>query len=130
MLQLFQAVVAVTGCCSPQRCANATRVRTSWRTPTGARTNFSRCSLTSSGIPSPRSATRCTSCACRPTASTFSRWRNGQVALLARLVDDLLDVSRITQGKIVLRKERVLLADVIAQALDAVRPQSTHDRRR
>jgi signal transduction histidine kinase/CheY-like chemotaxis protein len=46
-----------------------------------------------------------------------------QVALLARLVDDLLDVSRITQGKIELRKERILLADVVAQALDTVRPE-------
>ena len=34
-----------------------------------------------------------------------------QVGHLARLVDDLLDVSRITQGKIELRKERLDLAD-------------------
>ena len=34
-----------------------------------------------------------------------------QVQHLARLVDDLLDVSRITRGKIELRKERVELAD-------------------
>jgi two-component system CheB/CheR fusion protein len=45
-----------------------------------------------------------------------------QVQQLVRLVDDLLDVSRITQGKIVLRKEVVAVADVVARALDTVRP--------
>src|SRR5206468_82569 len=37
--------------------------------------------------------------------------------------DDLLDVSRITRGKIGLRRERVLLADVVGRAVEAVRPQ-------
>jgi signal transduction histidine kinase len=45
-----------------------------------------------------------------------------QVAHLTRLVDDLLDVSRITQGKIALRHERVDLRDVIAKALELTRP--------
>lgn len=45
-----------------------------------------------------------------------------QVAQMARLVDDLLDMSRITRGKIELRKECVELAPIIAQAADAVRP--------
>ena len=35
-----------------------------------------------------------------------------QVALMARLVDDLLDLSRINSGKIELRKERVIIAIV------------------
>ena len=37
-----------------------------------------------------------------------------QVDHLVRLVDDLLDVSRISRGKIELRKERVDLAAVVA----------------
>jgi CheY-like chemotaxis protein len=45
-----------------------------------------------------------------------------QVRVLARLVDDLLDVSRITEGKITLRKESVLLGDVVGQAVEASRP--------
>src|SRR5205823_12725010 len=44
-----------------------------------------------------------------------------QVRHLARLVDDLLDVSRITQGKITLRKELVLLSTVVEQAVEMVR---------
>jgi len=39
-----------------------------------------------------------------------------------RLVDDLLDVSRITRGKIELRKERVELAAVVASAVETSRP--------
>ena len=38
---------------------------------------------------------------------------------LARLVDDLLDVSRIDQGKITLRRERVDLADVVERAVES-----------
>jgi PAS domain S-box-containing protein len=45
-----------------------------------------------------------------------------QVANLTRLVDDLLDVSRLTQGRIELRRRPVQLADVIAQAVEIVEP--------
>ena len=45
-----------------------------------------------------------------------------QLGHLVRLVDDLLDVSRITQGKIRLRPERVDLAAVAAEAVEASRP--------
>jgi signal transduction histidine kinase len=45
-----------------------------------------------------------------------------QAGQLTRLVDDLLDVSRITLGKIKLRPERVDLARVIAGALELSRP--------
>ena len=41
---------------------------------------------------------------------------------LVRLVDDLLDVSRITTGKLKLRKERVELAAVVQSAVEATRP--------
>jgi signal transduction histidine kinase len=45
-----------------------------------------------------------------------------QVAHVMRLVDDLLDVSRITSGKIELRKEPTELSSVVARALEMTRP--------
>jgi PAS domain S-box-containing protein len=45
-----------------------------------------------------------------------------QVDHLAHLVDDLLDVARISEGKIVLREEEVELGGVIAQALETAGP--------
>jgi two-component system CheB/CheR fusion protein len=45
-----------------------------------------------------------------------------QAAHLARLVDDLLDVSRITAGKIELRRDRVTLAALVAAAVEAASP--------
>jgi len=45
-----------------------------------------------------------------------------QVTQLARLVDELLDVSRISQGKIVLKKEPVELAKIVAHSVETVRP--------
>ena len=45
-----------------------------------------------------------------------------QVRRLTRLVDDLLDVSRITQGKIVLHREPIPIGAAVAEAADAVRP--------
>jgi signal transduction histidine kinase len=41
---------------------------------------------------------------------------------LARMVDDLLDVSRVTQGKISLRRERVEISEAVEQALQICRP--------
>jgi PAS domain S-box-containing protein len=45
-----------------------------------------------------------------------------QVSHLVRLVDDLMEVSRITRGKIELRKEPVELAAIIATAVEISRP--------
>jgi signal transduction histidine kinase/ActR/RegA family two-component response regulator len=45
-----------------------------------------------------------------------------QVGTMVRLVDDLLEVSRITRGKIELRKERVDLSSVIQAAVETVQP--------
>ncbi|MEP6847714.1 MAG: PAS domain S-box protein [Acidobacteriota bacterium] len=45
-----------------------------------------------------------------------------QVGQLVRLVDDLLDVSRITSGKIELRRERIDLNAVILHTAEAARP--------
>jgi PAS domain S-box-containing protein len=46
-----------------------------------------------------------------------------QVDMLVRLVDDLLELSRIARGKIELRRERVLLADVVRAAVESSLPQ-------
>jgi signal transduction histidine kinase/CheY-like chemotaxis protein len=45
-----------------------------------------------------------------------------QITHLTRLVDDLLDVSRITQGRIELQRKPLELGPVIAQALESVEP--------
>jgi PAS domain S-box-containing protein len=54
------------------------------------------------------------------------QWATGvidrQVHQMTRLVDDLLDVSRITRGKIELRKEFVDLATIVDTAVEASRP--------
>lgn len=45
-----------------------------------------------------------------------------QLSALVRLVDDLLDVSRISTGKLLLRKEHVNLTSVLQNAIDACTP--------
>ncbi|HVC65899.1 MAG TPA: CHASE3 domain-containing protein, partial [Candidatus Dormibacteraeota bacterium] len=54
------------------------------------------------------------------------RWVSGvierQVGLMTRLVDDLLDVSRITSGKITLQRTTVSVQEVLAQAVETARP--------
>ena len=53
-------------------------------------------------------------------------WSRGVIARqlkhMIRLVDDLLDVSRIARGKIVLVSEPVKVADVLAAAVETVQP--------
>jgi PAS domain S-box-containing protein len=46
-----------------------------------------------------------------------------QVAQMSRLIDDLLDVSRISRGTLELRRERVLCAEIVDAALDACRDE-------
>ncbi|WP_426113478.1 hybrid sensor histidine kinase/response regulator [Massilia sp. PWRC2] len=55
---------------------------------------------------------------CRRERDTMRR----QVNHMRRLVDDLLDVSRITQGKLTMSHEPVNLSQALRQAIDAVRP--------
>ena len=76
---------------------------------------------------SPRAHHECG--ACPDFASGRRRqveWARGvlqrQVGQLRRLVDDLLDVSRITHGKIELRLESVDLADVMSVAVETAKP--------
>jgi len=57
------------------------------------------------------------------TLRTASGMMERQIGQMVRLVDDLLDVNRISRGTIELRKTRIELASVVAHALEAVRPQ-------
>jgi PAS domain S-box-containing protein len=45
-----------------------------------------------------------------------------QLSHLVRLVDDLLDVSRISRNKMELRRSRLLLSDVVNSAIETARP--------
>jgi signal transduction histidine kinase len=45
-----------------------------------------------------------------------------QASHLARLVDDLLDVARITRGKIELRQESLVVQEIVEHALEGARP--------
>jgi PAS domain S-box-containing protein len=63
-----------------------------------------------------------------PTLSAENRaWTESlidrQVAQLSRLIDDLLDVARITQGKIQLKRRPVELVDLIERAMETLAPQ-------
>ncbi len=61
----------------------------------------------------------------RLDAETIERSREmmeRQVQHLVRLVDDLLDVSRVMRGKIELRKEPIELASIVARAVEMVQP--------
>lgn len=57
-----------------------------------------------------------------PAVSRVREIMERQVSHLVRLVDDLLEVSRITRGKIELRKETVDLAGIIDCAVETTRP--------
>jgi PAS domain S-box-containing protein len=45
-----------------------------------------------------------------------------QTAHMASLLDDLLDVARITRGKLVLKREQATLASIVDSAVEAARP--------
>ena len=47
---------------------------------------------------------------------------------LARLVDDLLDISRVTRGHVELRREAISLASVLERAVEIVAPLITRNR--
>jgi PAS domain S-box-containing protein len=59
-------------------------------------------------------------------ASPEAQWAHDvierQVQQMSRLVDDLLDVSRIARGKIELRRERIAIATAVSNAVEASRP--------
>jgi signal transduction histidine kinase/CheY-like chemotaxis protein len=53
-----------------------------------------------------------------------------QMALLVRLIDDLLDVARITRGKLVLRRHPTTLDEVLRSAIETANPLIEHGRHR
>lgn len=58
----------------------------------------------------------------QPVVTSLVSTLRRQVGQMTHLINDLLDMSRITTGKIVLRKTRAELKDVIDTALEAVQP--------
>src|SRR3954466_6663068 len=56
-----------------------------------------------------------------PTVSDTISMMDRQMTHLVRLVDDLLDVSRITRGRFELRQRKVLLTEVLANAVESAR---------
>jgi PAS domain S-box-containing protein len=54
-----------------------------------------------------------------PSLQQTARMIDRQVNHLVRLVDDLLDMSRITRGKIALKRQRVVINDVLRRALES-----------
>jgi signal transduction histidine kinase len=62
----------------------------------------------------------------KPLADPQLNWSRDvierQLGHLTRLVDDLLDVSRITRGKINLSRETVVVTDLVARAVETVQP--------
>ena len=66
-----------------------------------------------------------------PTAAKAEEIRDmmdRQLSHLVRLVDDLLDVSRVSQGKVELRKERIALSELLKTAIEASDPLITAGR--
>jgi len=57
-----------------------------------------------------------------PTIELAGNIIDRQVGLMVRLVDDLLDINRITKGKLRLTKEQVELRGVVNLAAEAARP--------
>ena len=57
-----------------------------------------------------------------PTLALAREAVDRQVSHLVRLVEELLDVSRISEGRIALRKEQVELGKVISHSLETARP--------
>lgn len=53
-----------------------------------------------------------------------------QVGQMSHLIDDLLDMSRVKTGKIVIKKSRVLLGEVIRSAVETVEPGMQEKRHR
>jgi signal transduction histidine kinase len=60
-----------------------------------------------------------------PNAEEIRDMMDRQLSHLLRLVDDLMDVSRVSQGKIELRKARITLSDVLKAAVEASNPLIT-----
>jgi PAS domain S-box-containing protein len=64
----------------------------------------------------------------RATTTRVLDMMERQLVQLVRLIDDLLDLSRITRDRIELRRERTTLATVVSSAVETVRPLLTERR--
>ncbi|HEX3654240.1 MAG TPA: ATP-binding protein [Pirellulales bacterium] len=58
----------------------------------------------------------------RPESTEACRLIEQQMAYLVRMVDDLLDASRVTRGIIALRREKVELQEILRSAVDLCKP--------
>ena len=58
-----------------------------------------------------------------PTLESARTMIDRQLTHLIRLIDDLLDLSRIDRGRLQVRRERVALAEVLERALESSRPR-------
>ncbi len=56
-------------------------------------------------------------------AAEFTNMMERQIEHMKRLIDDLLDVSRITRGKLVLQRARIDIASVVRAALETASAQ-------
>ncbi|HYH64747.1 MAG TPA: PAS domain-containing sensor histidine kinase, partial [Urbifossiella sp.] len=56
------------------------------------------------------------------TVDSMLQLMERQLRHMIRLIDDLLDLSRVTRGRIAIRREVVSLADVVGQAIEQARP--------
>ncbi len=56
------------------------------------------------------------------TARRTRQMMERQLGHMVRLIDDLLDVSRITSGKVALQRERIALQDAARSAIESARP--------
>jgi PAS domain S-box-containing protein len=59
------------------------------------------------------------------TARQATGVMNRQIAQLVRLIDDLMDVSRITRGHLTLQRETIDLRTIIESAVETAQPQLT-----
>jgi PAS domain S-box-containing protein len=60
-----------------------------------------------------------------PTTRRVAEMFQRQVSQMSRLIEDLVDISRVTTGKIALRREQGVLQDIIRQAVEAAQPMIT-----
>ena len=72
--------------------------------------------------PHGRAAAATEGSASRSNAVARARFIERQVEHLVTLIDDLLDVSRITRGMITLQREPVLVGAIVARAVETARP--------
>ena len=102
----------------------AKRLRLSYGMRTSARTYSWQPWHMSCAIPWLRSEMppRCQSLICTEMSQWAQTVIQRQVKHMAWLLDDLLDVARITQGKLELKKQRITLNMVVDSAIEASRP--------